>query len=259
VTLPTKPATQACHDIRLFHAAVSSERRQGPPNLTFLANRFGSDKGDGVGNAHNYTVLYSFLLEAWRNDEFQMLELGMQRGDGAPMVYLDPKRQVSDVPSVRMWLEFFPTAHCYGFDCADFTSITLPRFTFIRGNVGNTRDLDKLVNTVPPLRLVVDDASHASYHQQIAFAKLFAKVESNGLYLIEDLDYQPPYETELPACLKTHEVFDRFLTGGSLTLPDTDNQLAREIASLIRNVFIHRSASNGESAGTMKLVAVQKV
>ena len=124
-------------------SSLRPERREGSPGLTFLANRFGSDKGDAVGNAHDYTALYSFLLEAWRNDEFQMLELGLQRAAGAPTAYLDPKRQVSDVPSVRMWLEFFPRAHCYGFDCADFTGISVPRFTFIRGDVGNRRDLDR--------------------------------------------------------------------------------------------------------------------
>jgi hypothetical protein len=228
------------------------------PNLTFLANRVGSDKGDAVGNAHNFTVLYSFLLEAWRNDEFHMLELGLQSGGGDPMVYLDPDRPTSDVPSVRMWLEFFPGAHCFGFDCSDFTHIGLPRFTFIRGNLSNRTDLARLASAVPPLRLVVDDASHTSYHQQTAFVGLFDRVESNGLYVIEDLDYQPPYESQLPACLKTHEVFDRFLTTGSLRLPNIDDEGTQKLAALIRDVFVHRNVSSGPNAGSMKLVAVQK-
>jgi hypothetical protein len=229
------------------------------PNLTFLANIFGTDKGDAVGNAHNYTIFYSFLLESWREDEFEMLELGLQSGGRDPMVYLHPDRPVTNVPSVRMWLEFFPRAHCFGFDCADFTGITLPRFTFIRGNVSITEDLRKLVDAVPPLRLVVDDASHASYHQQIAFAYLFDKVETGGFYFIEDLDYQPPYETELPCCLKTYELFSRFLTIGSFCLPEVHLDRASEIASRIRNVFIYRNSSANRNAGSMKLVAVQKI
>ena len=229
------------------------------PNLTFLANRFGSDKGDGIGNAHNYTILYSFLLETWRNDKFQMLELGLQRAPGDVTVYLDPQRHVTDFPSIRMWLEYFSRAHCYGFDCADFANITAPRFTFIRGNLSNRSDLDRLAETVPPLRLVIDDASHASYHQQVAFAKLFTRMESNGLYIIEDLDYQPTYEMELPACLKTHEVFDRFSATGSLTLPDIDNRHACKLAGQIRNVFIHRQMSSEKRVGPVKLIAVQKI
>lgn len=229
------------------------------PNLRFIANRFGTDKGDAVGNAHNYTALYSFLLEAWRNDEFHMLELGLEGGGGDPMVYLDPNRPTTDAPSVRMWLEFFPRVHCFGFDCSDFTRIKLSRFTFIRGNLSDRSDLARLANAVPPLRLVVDDASHASYHQQSAFVKLFERVETNGLYIIEDLDYQPPYESQLPTCLKTHEVFERFLTTGSLKLPDINVGDTQKLAALIRNVFIHRNPSDGANAGSMKLVAVQKV
>jgi hypothetical protein len=229
-----------------------------PPDLTFLANRFGSDKGNAVGNAHNFTLLYAFLLEAWRDDEFHMLELGLQRGDGNPMVYLDPERLTSDVPSIRMWHEYFPRVHCIGFDSADFTNIRLPRFEFVRGNLSNGSDLERLVSAVPPLRLVVDDASHASYHQQFAFAKLFDRVEPNGFYIIEDLDYQPPYESELPTRLKTHEIFERFLTSKTLTLPDMEDRRAREIAALIRSVFIHRNPSSGPAAGSVKLVAIQK-
>jgi hypothetical protein len=229
-----------------------------PPDLTFLANCFGTDKGNAVGNAHNFTLFYAFLLEAWRNDEFHMLELGLQRGDGNPMIYLDPERPTSDIPSVRMWLEYLPRVHCVGFDSADFSNITLPRFTFIRGNLSNRSDLERLGTAVPPLRLVVDDASHASYHQQAAFVRLFDRVESNGFYMIEDLDYQPPYESELPACLKTHEVFERFLTSKTLALPDVDDRRAREIAALIRGVFIHRNPSTGPMAGSVKLVAIQK-
>ena len=228
------------------------------PDLTFLANRFGSDKGDGVGNAHNYTLLYAFLMEAWRNDEFHMLELGLQGGGGDPTVYLDPDRPTSDLPSVRMWLEFFPRARCFGFDYADFTSIRLPRFTFVRGNLSSSADLERLAGTVPPLRLIVDDASHTSYHQQCAFVRLFDRLQSNAFYIIEDLDYQPPYETALPACLTTYEVFERFVTCGSLILPGVDERRGREIASLIRNVFIHRNAARGPAAESVKLIAIHK-
>jgi hypothetical protein len=229
-----------------------------PPDLTFLANRFGSDKGNAVGNAHNFTKLYAFLLEAWRRDKFHMLELGLQGGGGDPMVYLDPDRSVSDVPSVRMWLEYFPRARCVGFDCADFSRIRLPRFIFIRGNLSSSDDLARLANAVPELRLVVDDASHASYHQQVAFAWLFERVQPNGFYVIEDLDYQPPYESKLPACRKSYQVFAEFLRSGSLALPGVGARRARKIASLVRNVFIHRNASPGPAAGSMKLIAIQK-
>jgi hypothetical protein len=229
-----------------------------PPNLTYLANRFGSDKGNAVGNAHNFTLLYAFLFEAWRGDRFHMLELGLQGGGGDPMVYLNPERPTSDVPSVRMWLEYFPRAHCFGFDCANFSRIKLSRFTFIRGNLSSSADLIGLAQAVPELRLIVDDASHASYHQQLAFAHLFERVQSRGFYLIEDLDYQPPCEAELPSCRKSHQVFAQFLKSGSLALAGVGERRARKLATLIRNVFIHRNAASGPTAGSMKLIAIQR-
>jgi hypothetical protein len=229
-----------------------------PPNLTYLANHFGSDKGNSIGNAHNFTLLYAFLLERWRGDKFSMLELGLQGGGGDPMVYLNPDRPISDVPSVRMWVKYFPRAHCFGFDCADFSRIRLPRFTFIRGNLSSGSDLKRLAQAVPELRLIVDDASHASYHQQAVFAHLFERVQPNGFYVIEDLDYQPPYETKLPACPKSHEVFAQFVKSGTLALPGVSARRACRLASLIRNVFIHRNAVPGPTAGPMKLIAIQR-
>lgn len=79
------------------------------------------------------------------------------------------------------------------------------------------------------------------------------------MVIIEDLDDQPACEMELPAFPKTHEVFDRFSTSGSLTLPDATSQIARQLASPIRNVFIRRGAANGRSAGPVKMIAIQKV
>jgi hypothetical protein len=187
----------------------------------------------GVLYSHNFTLLYAFLLERWRADQFHLLELGLRGGGGDPMVYLNPERPTSDVPSVRMWLKYFPRAHRFGFDCADFSQIRLPRFAFVRGNLSSSSDLMRLAQAVPELRLIVDDASHASYHQQVAFAHLFERLQSNGFYVIEDLDYQPPYETKLPACRKSHQVFAQLAKSGTLALPGMADTQSRRLGSLL--------------------------
>ena len=52
--------------------------------------------------------------------------------------------------------------------------------------------------------IIVDDGSHASYHQQLTMLKLFPLVKSGGLYIIEDLHWQPPqYEATLPNVPRT--------------------------------------------------------
>jgi hypothetical protein len=57
--------------------------------------------------------------------------------------------------------------------------------------MGNRTDLVRLA-AVGPFDVIIDDASHASRHQQIALDVLFSFVKPGGLYIIEDLHWQPP-------------------------------------------------------------------
>jgi hypothetical protein len=225
-------------------------------NLTALANRFGTDKGTQEGHAHDYTRLYSFLFEQFRMKSFHMLEIGLHRGgiEGGGTV----GRVVHDVPSIRMWLDYFPRAFCYGFDLSDFTGVKLDRFEFIRGNLSSVTELDSLAARLLPLRLLVDDGSHASFHQQLAFTRLFDSVEPGGFYVIEDFHWQPSFETTLPACRKTAEVFEEYLQTGVLDIPFATPGWREAVGGKIRNVFVHRDDRGGVDRWCMKMVAIQK-
>lgn len=143
------------------------------PNLTKRANTLGTDKGDEVGDAHGYTGFYSFLFEEFRHEPFTMVEIGLQHGNGS----LDPDllvgRKVDDIPSIKMWLEFFPKAEIVGCDIADFSAFKMDRFRFERLDMGDAVALERLASSLPPVRIIIEDASHAAYHQQLALAKLF--------------------------------------------------------------------------------------
>jgi hypothetical protein len=226
------------------------------PSLTELANHYGSDKGDIVGNAHNYTLLYQFLFEQWRTHSFSFLEIGLERGE--IVEYRNRERPVTDAPSVRMWLDYFPLAQCYGFDNADFTFLQLPRFTFIRGDLSSKPDLRAAARIVPDLRFVVDDGSHASWHQQSAFIQLFPKIEPAGYYLIEDLDFQPPYEAQLPRCEKTADIFLEFAKTQKLRLSNVADEVRQEIESGIGNILIFRGGSAEVGLAPVKMIGIQK-
>lgn len=227
-----------------------------PENLTHLANKYGSDKGTKVGNRHNYTAFYSAFFEQWAPDAFTMLEIGLQRGDTA--TYRDPSRPVDDVPSVRLWLDYFPQAQCWGFDLSDFAHIAIPRFHFRRGDLSRPADLTQLAQDMPPARIVIDDGSHASYHQQSALLHLFTAVEPGGLYFIEDLDWQPGYENELPKCRKTRDVFGDFIKSGDLDIPFASPSQRRAVESSINNIFFLRAHSDTTELGRVKMVCLQK-
>jgi hypothetical protein len=170
-------------------------------NLTELANRYGSDKGSVVSLPHRYTYLYELLFHPLRDLPLRLLEMGL--AVGGPEVGLPADRQAHS-PSVPMWLEYWPNAEIHGFDISDFSHQECDRFRFHRGDSGVQADLERLAAAVPGFDVIIDDASHASFHQQLALRTLWPKLTPGGLYIIEDLHWQSPYfEDALPAVPKT--------------------------------------------------------
>jgi hypothetical protein len=229
-------------------------------DLTSLANRFGTDKGTSTGDAHGYTEIYAAAFEAFRRDDFLFVELGLLICDG-PVVESNPGGRVAErLPSMDMWLAYFPRARCIGFDLSDFSGVSRsrPRFTFIQGDLSSDDDLDRLAAQFSePPRIIIDDASHAAFHQQRALARLFACLRPGGFYVIEDLHYSPPFESALPACQRMSRIVQRLLDEGRLTLdvctPAENAALQRSIG----HVFVHCS-SRGRQGWGPKLVMFQK-
>lgn len=191
--------------------------------LTELANRFGSDKGTTVGAKHAYTLLYTLLFEGFRERPVRLLELGLARG--GPEVGRNPNRLVPNVPSIQMWLDYFRDVHVTGFDISDFSQFVTERFKFVRGDLGATEDLAKLKEDGDTFDIIVDDGSHASYHQMLAFQELFPCVRKGGFYIIEDLHWQPPdYERILPKAPKARDFFAAAVRGNCLEAEGADRQ-----------------------------------
>ena len=127
-------------------------------------------------------------------------------------------RVPADIPSIRIWSEYFGKAHIYGFDINDFSSFEseIKDFSFIRGDLTLKEDVVNLAKTTAHCEriqspdiydVVLDDGSHASFHQQQAFSLLFPYLKDEGIYIIEDLHWQSPnYEDKLPAVPKTIDV-----------------------------------------------------
>lgn len=173
-------------------------------NLTDLADRHGSDKGS---TKHRYSELYQMLFLPYRSRAISFLEMGLQIG--GPEHGESADRATTDLPSVRMWLEFFPQAQIHGLDVSDFAWFTDPRFTFHRVDMDDRARIAAAAGTMPEFDIIIDDASHASHHQQNAFLELFPKLKPGGLYVIEDLRWQPEaYEKK--GITKTADLFRGF-------------------------------------------------
>lgn len=174
-------------------------------SLTELADRFGSDKGS---TKHRYTELYHMLFSPLRGRKITFMEMGLLIG--GPEHGVDADRKTRDLPSIRMWLEYFPKAQIIGLDISDFSWFEHDRFRFLRCDMDRRENITEATETLSAPDVILDDASHASHHQQNAFLELFPKLKSGGLYIIEDLRWQPPaYEQQ--GITKTAALFQSFL------------------------------------------------
>jgi len=201
----------------------------GGENLTDLADKYGSDKGS---SKHRYTELYHMLLHPYRRRKINFLEMGLLIG--GPEVGGDIDRKTADLPSVRMWLEYFPKANIHGLDISDFSWFKHERFTFHRCDMDDRENIATAACGISPIPdIVLDDASHASHHQQNAFLEIFPRMASGGLYIIEDLRWQPE-QYEKKGITKTSTLFRSFLDERRFTHSDT--AVAEEFNALIPQI-----------------------
>lgn len=229
------------------------ERARGRVTLTELADHHQTDKGS---KKHNYTQLYEMLFRPLKGRKIRLLEMGLQMG--GPEHGTPPERETTDAPSVRMWLDYFDKAEIWGLDVSDFSWIDAERFNFIRCDMADRAAMREAAAAAPAMDVIIDDGSHASVQQQEAFLEFFPRLRSGGLYIIEDLQWQPPvYENATPDAVKTRDLFRGYLGAKRFSHPDEAigaglNALRDEIAGCF--LFQH----DYDPGGRDKVVVVHK-
>ena len=219
-----QPAPSAPAKVAAPSVAVSSDR----VNLTQLADKYGSDKGS---TKHRYTELYHMLFEPLRERKMNFLEMGLFIG--GPEHGVDKDRVTTDLPSIKMWLEYFPKSHIHGLDISDFSWYKDDRFTFVRCDMDTRDNIEMATGDLPEMDIILDDASHASHHQQNAFLELFPKLKSGGLYIIEDLRWQPSM-MEKEGITKTAELFGGYSKSQQFT--HVDKEVEAELNALAPHI-----------------------
>lgn len=203
------------------------------PSLSALADRYGSDKGP---RKHRYTELYELLFRPFRDRPITFLEMGLLIG--GPEHGIDAGRETKDLPSVRMWLDYFSEATIVGLDISDFSWFGHPRFRFVQCDMDDRTAIERAAHEIGAVDIIIDDASHASHHQQNAFLELFPVLPSGGLYVIEDLRWQP--ETfERAGITKTARLFRGFSETREFHHDDPETEAAfRALAPDISGCFV---------------------
>lgn len=161
--------------------------------LTTLGLKYGTDKA----HYHGYTDFYHEHLAARRADIKRVLEIGVWNG-----------------ASLSMWKEYIPHAEVIGVDnwlhhfpagCIVVEADATKEETFRRRPFANGVMFD----------LIIDDGSHKCSHQQASFDILWPRLNSGGVYIMEDVhsSFIPEHcdtpETTYERYLKVKAAFER--------------------------------------------------
>jgi hypothetical protein len=214
--------------------------------LTRLMNEVGSDKGLGLAGRHGYTKHYYKLLASRQNDPITFVEIGLLRADkdgrrSCNSAEGSEPLKATTAPSLEAWRGFLPAAKIVGFDIDDFSAVQIPGVIILQGDMSKASDLTLIAeNCKEGIDVIIDDGSHASPHQQLAFSILFPMVKPGGVYCIEDCHWQDP-DFEMPDVLPTRSVFQRWRSQRVLSSKYLDEARSREFAQWISKVEFHDS------------------
>jgi len=137
--------------------------------LDLIGIREATDKSSLIGD---YLRHYESLFGAMRDDEFNLIEIGVFHGGSA-----------------RTWERFFSRARIVGVDidqnCRKYAT---ERVIIEIGSQNDPEFLHHIASTYPP-RVIIDDGSHRSYDIIFTFERLFPALQPGGIYVIEDLHF----------------------------------------------------------------------
>jgi SAM-dependent methyltransferase len=128
---------------------------------------------DGVVHKqHHYLPLYDRYLAQWRGTACRVLEIGVSKGG-----------------SLSLWRRWFgPSATIFGIDidprCARHDGVNAS----VRiGDQADLAFLNRVVDEMGGLDVVLDDGSHRMADARASFDALFPRLAPGGIYLIEDM------------------------------------------------------------------------
>jgi len=154
---------------------------------------------------NHYSTVYDELLSKYTSQtNLKVLEIGVQDGG-----------------SQRILKEYFhSSATIMGID-VDKRCLNLDTGTLLR--LGSSRDekfLQSVIREMGGVDVVIDDGSHRSSDQKIAFETLFPLLSNDGIYIVEDME---------------HSYF--WKSGGVPYLPITFWNYAKRTTELLNNSF----------------------
>ena len=136
-------------------------------NSNILTEIFKSNKTDKFD--HGYGEVYESYINKWRDEEIQLCEIGVDRGN-----------------SLRAWKEYFIKAEIIGFDLDKFPKVDgVEIHQMDQLDVTNQHQLCQSLRLNP--HIIIDDGGHTPEMHQKSIIPFFKQLRSGGIYIIEDL------------------------------------------------------------------------
>jgi hypothetical protein len=139
-----------------------------------LSKLFETHTGKYSDKWSSYLDIYWQLFAPIRENEFDLLEIGIQNGG-----------------SLEIWAKFFPNSkNLIGFDihpkCKDLTFVD-PRIKVFVEDAAESKAGNLVRDTTSNLGVVIDDGSHVSRDIIRSFLIFFPQLKPGGIYVVEDL------------------------------------------------------------------------
>jgi hypothetical protein len=133
---------------------------------------YAGHSGAMVHKFHHYLPIYERYFGPYRGRPVKFLEIGVSKGG-----------------SLELWRRYFgPDAVIFGIDidpaCAQFDG----QAASVRiGSQADPAFLNRVVDEMGGLDVVLDDGSHQMDHLRTSLLTLFPRLSVNGVYMVEDL------------------------------------------------------------------------
>jgi hypothetical protein len=154
-------------------------------DLASLFNKYGSDK-----DRNGYSHLYSILFDHLKNNEMNVLEIGI--GTMTPNAASSMKGYMPDsyVPgaSLRAWNDYFVNSKIYGADIQPDTQFEENNIkTFLCDSTDQSSVESVIGSTELKFDIIIDDGWHWDHAQVSTLKNFFPYLKEGGIYVIEDI------------------------------------------------------------------------
>ncbi|WP_019591825.1 class I SAM-dependent methyltransferase [Thioalkalivibrio sp. ALE20] len=137
-----------------------------------LERLFFENTGRLIHKWRHYFEIYDRHFSGFRGTDVHVVEFGVSQGG-----------------SLQMWKKYFgPKAKIFGIDVnPNCKALEEDQVEILIGDQEDRRFLDSVKERIPRIDILIDDGGHTMAQQINTFEALFPAIDSNGVYLCEDL------------------------------------------------------------------------